>query len=112
MQTAQARLINQAKIRELVHFKYLFLIFSLFSATWLVSDIVAIKLVSVFGITLTGGFIVFPFNTMLGSILVEVYGYKNARQAIWSGLALNLTFVFFCLFSSDNSRRTWLEVGS
>lgn len=78
-----------------VHFKYLFIVLALFLSTWLTSNIAAVKMVSVFGVTLTGGFLVFPFTTMLGTLLVEVYGYKNARQAIWAGLVLNLTFIFF-----------------
>lgn len=78
-----------------VQFKYYFIILTLFSATWLISNIAAVKLVSIFGITLTGGFLIFPFTTMLSIIIVETYGYKNARQAIWSGFILNLTFVFF-----------------
>ena len=78
-----------------LHFKYFFLLLTLFSATWLISNIAAVKLVSIFGITLTGGFIIFPFTAMLSIIIVEVYGYKNARQAIWSGFVLNLTFVLF-----------------
>ena len=78
-----------------LHFKYFFIILTLFTATWLISNISAVKLVSIFGITLTGGFIIFPFTAMLSIIIVEVYGYKNARQAIWSGFILNLTFVFF-----------------
>jgi uncharacterized integral membrane protein (TIGR00697 family) len=81
--------------KDKIQFKYFFILLSLFTATWITSDIAAVKLVSVFGITLTGGFIIFPFTTMLGSIIVEVYGYKNARQAIWAGCILNLTFVFF-----------------
>lgn len=76
-------------------FKFFFIILALFIATWLTSNIAAVKLVSVFGITLTGGFIIFPFTTMFGSILVEVYGYKNARQALWAGFILNATFIFF-----------------
>lgn len=78
-----------------IQFRYYFIILTLFSATWLISNIAAVKLVSIFGITLTGGFIIFPLTTMLSSIIVEVYGYKNARQAIWSGFILNVTFVFF-----------------
>lgn len=78
-----------------IQFKYFFILLTLFSATWLISNIAAVKLVSVFGITLTGGFIIFPITTMLSTIIVEVYGYKNARQAIWSGCILNLSFVLF-----------------
>lgn len=77
----------------LTQFKYFFIISILFSGTWLVSDVAAVKLVHVFGFTLTGGFIIFPFTSMLSYVIVEVYGYKNARQAVWSGLILNLLFV-------------------
>lgn len=76
-------------------FKFLSYIITFFSATWLVSCIAAVKLVSVYGFTLTGGFIVFPFTSLVSSIIAEIYGYKNARQAIWSGFLLNFTFIFF-----------------
>ena len=87
--------INKISLSAAIQFKYFFIILTLFSATWLISNIAAVKLVSIFGIVLTGGFIIFPLTTMLGAILVEVYGYKNARQAIWAGFILNLCFVFF-----------------
>lgn len=76
-------------------FKYFSIILTLFSATWLISNIAAVKLVYIFGVTFTGGFIVFPFTMMLGNVIVEVYGYKNARQSIWAGFILNILFVFF-----------------
>lgn len=69
-----------------------------FAATWLISCITAVKLISIFGITLTGGFIVFPFTSALCTIIVEIYGYKNVRQSIWSGVLLNVLFVFFIFF--------------
>lgn len=86
---------SNAPPTEPMQFKFYFIVLTLFSATWLISNIAAVKLVSIFGITLTGGFIIFPFTTMLSTILVEVYGYKNSRQAIWAGISLNLLFVFF-----------------
>ena len=78
-----------------VQFKYQYLFFTFFSATWLVSCIAAVKLVSVFGLTLTGGFLIFPFTSLAATLIVEIYGYKNARQAAWSGFLLNILFVFF-----------------
>lgn len=78
----------------LIQFKYFFILSTAFSATWLISNISAVKLIFTFGLTLTGGFIIFPFTAMLSTIIVEVYGYKNARQAIWGGVLLNLLFVF------------------
>jgi queuosine precursor transporter len=88
---------NTKRLRDskVIQFKYYFIILTLFSATWLIANIAAVKLVSIYGITLTGGFVIFPFTTMLSSVIVEVYGYKNSRQAIWAGFILNLTFVFF-----------------
>ncbi|MFJ1270096.1 queuosine precursor transporter [Legionella lytica] len=80
------------------HFKYKYLIFTLFSASWLTSCVAAVKLVSIFGITLTGGFIIFPLTSISSTILVEIYGFKNARQAAWCGLLLNIFFVFFIFF--------------
>jgi queuosine precursor transporter len=86
---------NTISFGTAIQFRYFFIILTLFSATWLISNIAAVKLVSIFGIILTGGFIIFPLTTMLGNVIVEVYGYKNARQAIWAGFILNLSFVFF-----------------
>ena len=82
-------------VQSKVHFKYQYLFFTFFSATWLISCIAAVKLVSVFGITLTGGFMIFPFTSLASTLIVEIYGYKNARQAAWSGFLLNILFVFF-----------------
>ena len=83
-----------------VQFKYQYLFFTFFSATWLISCIAAVKLVSVFGLTLTGGFMILPFTSLAGTLIVEIYGYRNARQAAWSGFLLNILFVFFIFMVS------------
>lgn len=75
--------------------KYLFILFTLFSSTWLASNIAAVKLVYVFGITLTGGFIIFPFTSMFNNLIIEIYGFKNSRQALWSGFLFNIIFILF-----------------
>ncbi|MCD6040285.1 MAG: hypothetical protein K0S27_1685 [Gammaproteobacteria bacterium] len=78
-----------------IQFKFFSFLLTLFSATWLISNIAAVKMVSVWGVIFTGGFIVFPMTSMLNSIIAEAYGYKNARQAIWAGFILNVSYVFF-----------------
>src|SRR5579864_3419553 len=83
------------KISTTIQFKYFFIVLTIFSSTWLIANIAAIKLISIFGITLTGGFLIFPLTMMLSVVIVEVYGYKNARQAIWAGFILNLCYIFF-----------------
>lgn len=95
MQTNLTLLKTNKLQRNTIQFQYYFIVLALFNATWLCSNIAAVKLVSVFGFTLTGGFIIFPFTAMFSGIIVEVYGYKNSRQAIWSGFILNATFILF-----------------
>ena len=80
---------------EQVQTKYFYIVLTLFLGTWIVSNIAAVKLVYFFGITLTGGFLIFPFTSAIISLIVEVYGYKFSRQAIWCGFILNLTYLFF-----------------
>ena len=94
---ARKHMLNQDKQRPIPQntFKYLCFITIFFSATWLISCIAAVKIILVFGFTFTGGFIIFPFTSLISSLIVEVYGYKNVRQAIWSGFLLNVLFVFF-----------------
>jgi len=45
--------------------------------------------VAVFGVPLAfdGGTLLFPFAYILGDVLTEVYGFRAARRAIWTGFA-------------------------
>lgn len=73
--------------------KYLSLCLVLFSTTWLISILAAVKTVSFYGIVLTGGFIVFPITSTLNTLIVDVYGYKNARQALWLGMMVGFLYI-------------------
>jgi len=75
--------------------KYFPFILVLFSSTWLISTISAVKIVNFLGLTLTGGFVLFPITSILSSLIADVYGYKGSRQAIWCGTMVNLTYVLF-----------------
>lgn len=90
-------MIEQLEITPNIQPKYLFALLALFSSTWLASNVAAIKLVSVFGITLTGGFLSFPFATMFNTLIIELYGFKNSRQVLWSGSLFNLIFILWIL---------------
>jgi hypothetical protein len=63
------------------------------AATLIVSNIIAVKLVDLFGLTLPAAVILFPVVYILGDVLTEVYGYGRARQAIWIGFGCNLMAV-------------------
>ena len=69
------------------------LLSSLFVACLLISNIIAGKLIQVFGIVLPAAVIIFPLNYIIGDILTEVYGYARARTVIWIGFAANILMV-------------------
>ncbi len=69
------------------------LVVALFTTTLVVSNIIAVKLVSLFGLLLPAAVILFPVTYIFGDVLTEVYGYARARQAIWVGFGCNLLAV-------------------
>lgn len=66
---------------------------ALFTASLIVSNIIAVKLVSFLGLTLPAAVLLFPVAYICGDVLTEVYGYAAARRAIWIGFACNLIAV-------------------
>jgi uncharacterized integral membrane protein (TIGR00697 family) len=69
------------------------LVVAAFVTTLIVSNIIAVKLVTLFGLTLPAAIVLFPVAYICGDILTEVYGYAAARRAIWIGFACNLIAV-------------------
>ena len=65
-------------------------IVAVFITCLITANIVAVKLVDVFGFVLPAGTIIFPIGYIFGDVLTEVYGYRQARRVIWLG--------FFCNF--------------
>lgn len=66
---------------------------SLFVATLITSNIVAVKIVVILGLVLPAAVILFPVTYIIGDVLTEVYGYARARQVIWTGFFCNLVAV-------------------
>jgi uncharacterized integral membrane protein (TIGR00697 family) len=66
---------------------------SLFVTCLLTANIIAVKLITLFGFLVPAGIIVFPLSYLFGDILTEVYGYGAARRVIWLGFACNLLAV-------------------
>lgn len=59
----------------------------------LASNIMAVKLVNVFGLTMTSAMFVFPITYILGDVFTEIYGFKKAGLAIWMGFICNALMV-------------------
>jgi uncharacterized integral membrane protein (TIGR00697 family) len=66
---------------------------AVFVSTLIVSNIIAVKLVSIAGLTLPAAILLFPVAYICGDVLTEVYGYGAARTAIWIGFGCNLIAV-------------------
>src|SRR5438445_8312574 len=57
------------------------------------ANIIAVKLILLFGFLVPAGIIVFPLSYLFGDVLTEVYGYGAARYVIWLGFMCNLLAV-------------------
>jgi hypothetical protein len=66
---------------------------ALFVTCLLTANTIAAKLVTLGGVTLTAGIVIFPISYVLGDVLTEVWGYDAARRVIWLGFACNALMV-------------------
>lgn len=74
-------------------FRWFHVVTALFVTSLIVSNIIAVKLISVGGLVLPAAVILFPIAYIIGDILTEVYGFARARQVIWTGFFCNLIAV-------------------
>jgi len=66
---------------------------ALFVTCLLAANILIVKQINVFGLTLPAAIIIFPLGYIFGDVLTEVYGYGEARRVIWLGFFCNLLLV-------------------
>ena len=72
----------------------LMVVSTLFVTLYLVSNVMAVKVVSISGIPcFDAGTITFPFAYMLGDVLTEIWGYRIARKVIWMTFLCNIIMV-------------------
>ncbi|MBI4671811.1 MAG: queuosine precursor transporter [Chloroflexi bacterium] len=72
---------------------YFVIIAAVFVTCLITANIIAVKLVDVFGLILPAAVIIFPISYIVGDVLTEVYGYAAARRVIWLGFFCNLLAV-------------------
>lgn len=53
------------------------------------------RIVNIFGLITDAGTIIFPLTFLLSDLITEVYGYKQARQAIWTAFLFNFLFIVY-----------------
>ena len=72
----------------------LMVVTALFVTLYLVSNVMAVKVISIFGLfCFDAGTITFPFAYMLGDVLTEIWGYRTARKVIWITFVCNVIMV-------------------
>ncbi|MBW2095322.1 MAG: queuosine precursor transporter [Deltaproteobacteria bacterium] len=69
------------------------MIVALFIICLVAANIMAVKIVRVFGLILPAAIVIFPLSYVAGDVLTEVYGYRVARRVIWLGFFCNLVVV-------------------
>ncbi len=75
------------------HSNSFLVIVALFITSLITANIISVKLITVFGMILPAGIIVFPISYIIGDVLTEVYGYAQTRKVIWVGFFCNLILV-------------------
>lgn len=80
-----------------LRFKHFDTVLAMFVAVIIISNVVTTKLISVGSITFAGGAVLFPLAYIFGDVFTEVYGYKLARKAIWTGFAALVLLTFALL---------------
>ena len=72
----------------------LMLVTGIFVTLYLVSNIMAVKIISIFGLFyFDAGTITFPFAYMLGDVLTEIWGYRISKRVIYLSLLCNIILV-------------------
>lgn len=75
--------------------RYLWFLILAYAMIIAISNWFEASLIKIFGITMPAGTLVYPLTFLLSDIITEVYGFKYARQAIWSALFFNIMFVAY-----------------
>lgn len=77
-------------------FNWLTILSGLMVACYLTSNIMAVKLVDINGITsFDAGTITFPLAYMLGDVLTEIWGFKTSKKVIYLTFICNIFLIFF-----------------
>ena len=66
-------------------------IVAVFVAALLIANLGAVKLISLGPIITDGGALLFPLTYILGDVMTEMYGFRAARRAIYTALAMQVT---------------------
>ena len=59
----------------------------------LMSNIITVKTINIFGLIFTAGDILFPITYILNDVFTEVYGFNKSKLIIWTSFFCNLLMI-------------------
>lgn len=65
----------------------------LFTVCLIIANIVGQKLITVAGLDITAGLLIFPITYIINDLIAEVWGYRKMRFIIWNGFLMNFLVV-------------------
>ena len=78
------------------NYSKLFIILAAINITCLlISNIITIKTINIFGLIFNAGDILFPIIYILNDVFTEVYGFEKSKFLIWLSFFCNLIMVLF-----------------
>lgn len=75
--------------------KYLWFLILCYAMIIVLANWFDARLIHIFGLNTDAGTLVFPLTFLLCDLITEVYGYKQARRAIWCGFLFNAIFILY-----------------
>lgn len=81
--------------RPLPQPKYLWFLVMSYCVVILMSNWFDARLIRLYIFATDAGTLVFPLTFLLSDLITEVYGYEQARRAIWCGFLFNALFIIY-----------------
>lgn len=80
--------------------KYFPWFLTVFITLLLISNVIAGRLVAIWGIVATSAMFLFPLSYVIGDVIPEVYGYSTSRKMIWFGALANAIMLIMFMFAN------------
>jgi len=89
-------------------FKYLHIVAMFYVSALIISNTIAVKIISIGSLAVPAAIICFPISYIINDVLVEVYGYRKARQIIWGGfICLALMSILYIVATNLQPAPFW-----
>lgn len=75
--------------------QYLWFLMLCYSMVIVLANWFDVRFIQLFSLVTDAGTLIFPLTFLLSDLITEVYGYQQARRAIWCGFLFNVVFILY-----------------